>query len=259
MKNFKHIVSWNVNGLRSILEKNFYDFLQNYKPDILCLQETKIYESVCPKIDAFKYVYFNHCEVKKGYSGTAILSQIEPLSIRILDVDKEHPEGRIIIAEFKSFFLINTYVPNSKAELQRLPYRIQVWDKALRSILVKLEKIKHILWCGDLNVAHYPIDLENPDSNHFNPGFTDEERKSFSEHLKAGFIDVFRTLHPNVPKKYSWWSYRMHARERNVGWRIDYFVSSPQLLPHISSCDILSSVMGSDHAPISLFLDSKLF
>ena len=188
MENFKHIVSWNVNGLRSILEKNFYDFLQNYTPDILCLQETKIYESVCPKIDAFKYTYFNHCEIKKGYSGTAIFSQIEPLSIRILDVDKEHPEGRIIIAEFKSFFLINTYVPNSKAELQRLPYRIQVWDKALRSILVKLEKTKPILWCGDLNVAHHPIDLENPDSNHFNPGFTDEERQSFSEHLKAGFI-----------------------------------------------------------------------
>jgi len=259
IEDFKRIVSWNVNGLRSIISKNFHEFLKDYDPDILCLQETKIYDSVCPKIEEFKYTYFNHCTSKKSYSGTAILSNIEPLSIRLLDVDKEHPEGRIIIAEFKSFFLINTYVPNSKGELQRLPYRIQIWDKAIRSILIDLEKTKPILWCGDLNVAHCPIDLEHPESNHFSPGFTDEERRSFSEHLNAGFVDVFRAFHPNIPKQYSWWSYRMKARERNVGWRIDYFVSSPKLMPYIYSCEILSSVMGSDHAPVMLQLNSNHF
>ena len=253
------IVSWNVNGLRSVIDKTFYDFIDKNKPDILCLQETKIYADVCPKIDAFKYTYFNHCEIKKGYSGTAIFSQIEPLSMRTLDVDPEHPEGRIMIAEYKSFYLINTYVPNSKSDLQRLPYRVQIWDKALRALLVKLEQTKPILWCGDLNVAHQPIDLENPETNHFNAGFTDEERQSFTEHLQAGFVDVFRYLHPNLPKQYSWWSYRMRARERNIGWRIDYFVSSPKLLPQIKSCKILSDVMGSDHAPVELLLAKNCF
>lgn len=253
------IVSWNVNGLRSVLSKNFYDFVKTEQPDILCLQETKTYKQVCPKVDSFKYCYFNHCEIKKGYSGTAILSQIEPLSVRTLDIDKEHPEGRIIVAEFKTFYLINTYVPNAKSDLLRLPYRIQVWDKAMRALLIQLEKTKPILWCGDLNVAHKPIDLENPDSNHFNPGFTDEERQSFSEHLQAGFVDVLRHFYPDTPQQYSWWSYRMSARTRNVGWRIDYFISSPKLLPQIHTCCIQTSVMGSDHAPVMVTLDPSCF
>ena len=253
------IISWNVNGLRAILDKNFYDFTQTYRPDILCLQETKIYAEVCPAIVGFKETYFNHCEIKKGYSGTAIFTQISPISIRHLDVDMEHPEGRIMVAEYASFYLINTYVPNSKGDLERLPYRTQIWDKAMRALLLKLEQTKPILWCGDLNVAHQPIDLEHPESNHFSAGFTDEERNSFSEHLQAGFVDVFRYFYPEKPKQYTWWSYRMRAREKNVGWRIDYFVASPKLLPHIASCEILPSVMGSDHAPIALELDKSLF
>ncbi|MGX8717007.1 MAG: exodeoxyribonuclease III [bacterium] len=253
------IISWNVNGLRAILDKNFYAFTETYRPDILCLQETKIYADVCPKIEGFKEAYYNHCEIKKGYSGTAIFSQISPISVRNLDVDAEHPEGRIIIAEYASFYLINTYVPNSKGDLQRLPYRTQVWDEAMRKLLLKLEQTKPILWCGDLNVAHQPIDLEHPDANHFSAGFTDEERHSFSEHLKAGFVDVFRYFYPEKTKQYTWWSYRMRAREKNVGWRIDYFIASPKLLPHIASCEILLSVMGSDHAPIALELDKSLF
>lgn len=253
------IISWNVNGLRAILDKNFYEFTQIHRPDILCLQETKIYADVCPEIKGFKATYFNHCEIKKGYSGTAIFTQIPPISIRHLDVDMEHPEGRIIVAEFASFYLINTYVPNSKGDLQRLPYRTQIWDKAIRTLLLKLEQTKPILWCGDLNVAHQPIDLEHPESNHFSAGFTDEERNSFSEHLKAGFIDVFRYFYPEKSKQYTWWSYRMRAREKNVGWRIDYFIASPKLLPYIASCEILPSVMGSDHAPIALELDKNLF
>lgn len=249
------LITWNVNGLRAILTKNFYDFVKTYQPDVLCLQETKLYDTVCPKIDGFKYTYFNHCEIKRGYSGTAIFSQIEPINVRCMDVDEQSPEGRIIIAEFKAFYLINTYVPNSQSDLRRLSYRVQVWDKAIRTLLLKLEKIKPILWCGDLNVAHCPIDLSNPDANHFNAGFTDEERQSFTEHLDAGFTDVFRIFHPNQLQQYSWWSYRMRARERNIGWRIDYFIASPQLLPHISACNILPQVLGSDHAPVQLLLD----
>lgn len=253
------LVTWNVNGLRAILSKNFYPFIHVYKPDILCLQETKVYSTVCPKIEGFKYVYFNHSEEKKGYSGTAILSQIEPLQVRCMDLDSQHPEGRIIIAEFATFYLINTYVPNAQGDLRRLPYRVQVWDTAMRALLVSLEKNKPILWCGDLNVAHCPIDLANPDANHFSAGFTDEERQSFSAHLATGFTDVFRFFHPQQPEQYSWWSYRTRARERNIGWRIDYFISSPKLLPHITACNILSQVFGSDHAPVQLFLDKACF
>ena len=253
------IISWNVNGLRAILDKNFNAFLAAYQPDVLCLQETKVYAEVCPQMVGFKEFYFNHCETRKGYSGTAILSQISPISVRCLDVDIEHPEGRIIIAEYASFYLINTYVPNAKSDLQRLPYRVQIWDKAIRNLLLKLEKMKPVLWCGDLNVAHQPIDLEHPEANHFSAGFTDEERNSFSEHLKAGFVDVFRHFYPDKAKQYTWWSYRMRAREKNVGWRIDYFVASPKLVPHITSCKILSTVMGSDHAPIALELEKSLF
>lgn len=255
----RKLVSWNVNGIRAILNKNFDTFIQQTQPDILCLQETKAYASVCPEVKQFKYVYFNHCEIKKGYSGTAIFSQIEPLAVRYFDVDSKHPEGRITLAEFPGFYLINTYVPNSQAELQRLSYRVQIWDSAFRKLLQKLENEKPILWCGDLNVAHQPIDLENPDAHHFHAGFTDEERTSFSKHLEAGFIDVFRHLHPHDLHRYSWWSYRAQARERNVGWRLDYFISSPKLLPFIKSCDILSEVLGSDHAPVQLELDACCF
>lgn len=252
------IISWNVNGLRSILNKNFNAFVEHYQPDILCLQETKIYCSVCPEVFGFSYKYFNHCEVKKGYSGTAILTHKEPLSVRFLDVDPKHPEGRIIVAEFESFFLVNTYVPNAQNELKRLPYRINVWDANFRKLLIDLQAKKPILWCGDLNVAHCPIDLENPETHHSHAGFTDQERQSFSQTLACDLVDVFRALHPNMPKQYSWWSYRMRARERNVGWRIDYFVASQILMSRIDSCEILTDVMGSDHAPVQLILNGNL-
>ena len=248
------IITWNINGLRSILRKNFHSFVAEHQPDILCLQETRVDEKSCPVIEGFSHTFFHHCTCKKGYSGTAIFSQISPLQVRYLDVDAEHPEGRIIVAEFPRFFLINTYVPNSQNDLRRLSYRVHIWDTAIRSFLKRLEATKPILWCGDLNVAHQPIDLFDPQHNHENAGFTDEERQSFSEHLKAGFVDVFRHFHPQQPKCYTWWSYRMHARERNIGWRIDYFLSSPPLLPFLSSCKILSQVNGSDHAPVEVIL-----
>lgn len=249
------LITWNVNGLRAILRKNFYDFVKAYRPDVLCLQETRVDAQQCPHLDGFEHQFFNHSESKKGYSGTAILSTIAPINIRCLDADLEHPEGRILVAEFPQFFLVNTYVPNSQNLLQRLSYRVQVWDKALRTLACQLDKQKPVVLCGDFNVAHEPIDLANPNQNHFNAGFTDEERQSFSEHLAAGFVDVFRQQHPNVPKQYTWWSYRMRARERNIGWRIDYFLASQRLLPAITNCTLLTEVMGSDHAPVSLTLD----
>ena len=252
------IITWNVNGLRSILSKNFDAFVEAYQPDILCLQETKVYGDVCPELSGFAHKYFNHCEVKKGYSGTAILTHKEPLQVRLLDVDPKHPEGRIIVAEFETFYLVNTYVPNAQSELQRLPYRIDVWDASFRKLLVDLQAKKPVLWCGDLNVAHCPIDLENPETHHFHAGFTDQERQSFSQTLNCNLVDVFRELHPNVSKQYSWWSYRAKARERNVGWRIDYFVASKSLMPRINSCKILADVMGSDHAPVQLILQGTL-
>ena len=253
------IVTWNVNGLRSILRKNFYAFTAQQKPNILCLQETRVDADTCPKIEGFKYIYFNHSTAKKGYAGTAIFSDIEPLSVRCLDADAEHPEGRILVAEFKKFFLVNTYVPNSQGDLQRLPYRIKVWDATVRSLVKKLQTTKPVLWCGDLNVAHQPIDLSYPDVNHFSAGFTDEERQSFAEHLDAGLVDVFRYFYPQTPNQYTWWSYRMRARERNIGWRIDYFLASKQLLPSIKGCRILSDILGSDHAPVQVEMKADCF
>ena len=253
------IITWNVNGLRSILRKNFYEFTAQYQPSILCLQETRVDTATCPSINGFEYAYFNHSEIKKGYAGTAIFSRIKPLSVRCLDADAEHPEGRILIAEFKKFFLVNTYVPNSQGDLGRLPYRVQVWDKIIRSLLNNLQTTKPILWCGDLNVAHQSIDLSHPDANHFSAGFTDEERRSFAEHLNAGFTDVFRHFYPKTQNRYTWWSYRMRARERNIGWRIDYFLSSKALLSSILSCKILSDTLGSDHAPVEVEVDADCF
>lgn len=252
------IISWNVNGLRSILGKNFNQFVEEHQPDILCLQETKVYGNVCPEISGFTHKYFNHCEVKKGYSGTAILMNKEPIQVRLLDVDPKHPEGRIIVAEFETFYLVNTYVPNAQSELQRLPYRVGIWDANFRKLLVDLQTKKPILWCGDLNVAHCPIDLENPETHHFHAGFTDQERQSFTQTLDCGLVDIFRDLHPDLPKQYSWWSYRARARERNVGWRIDYFVASKSLMPRVDSCEILADVMGSDHAPVQLIMQGML-
>jgi exodeoxyribonuclease-3 len=249
------IVTWNVNGLRSILRKNFYAFAAQQKPNILCLQETRIDAETCPQIEGFKYTYFNHSTAKKGYAGTAIFSDIEPLSVRCLDADAEHPEGRILVAEFKKFFLINTYVPNSQGDLQRLSYRIKVWDATVRSLVKKLQATKPVLWCGDLNVAHQPIDLSYPDANHLSAGFTDEERACFTKVLESGYIDSFRYFYPNQKDIYSWWSYMFKSREKNAGWRIDYFVVSEKLKDRMKDAKIHTDIMGSDHCPVELDIE----
>lgn len=248
------ILTWNVNGLRSALKKNFISFLAKENPDVLCLQETKTYAAVCPDIDHYKVKYFHHSEQKKGYSGTAFFSHWEPKSLQCIDVDAQHPEGRILLSEFSSFYLVNVYVPNAQPELRRLAYRSQVWDVALKNFLTQLKAQKPLIVCGDFNVAHQTIDLARPEANHFSPGFTDEERRGFSAYLEIGLVDVFRHLHPNESGHYTWWSYRARAREKNVGWRIDYFLVSEEILPCVKDCKILNKIEGSDHAPVELVL-----
>ncbi|MDR2396591.1 MAG: exodeoxyribonuclease III [Puniceicoccales bacterium] len=252
------LISWNVNGLRAVLKNNFYPLIASFQPDILCLQETKLHAQVCPRMETFNHTYFHHSEQKKGYSGTAIFSQITPLGVRCIDVDSQHPEGRILSMEFKNFHLLNVYVPNSQDALQRLPYRTKIWDPSFRHFFDNLQKSKPLIICGDFNVAHQAIDLANPEMHHFHAGFTDQERASFDLHLSAGLVDVFRHLHPNLTQQYTWWSYRTRARERNIGWRLDYFLTSQSLLPHVRTCTILKSVLGSDHAPIQLELEDTL-
>ena len=251
------IITWNVNGLRALMKKNFNSFVEAYRPDILCLQETKTYALVCPEIPFYKYTYFNHSEQKKGYSGTATFLQHPVVDVRCIDVDAQHPEGRILLTEFKNCYLINVYVPNSQTELRRLAYRTQIWDSKFRQFLSDLQAKKNVIVCGDFNVAHHPIDLANPDTNHFNAGFTDEERYSFGQHLKTGLVDIFRYLHPDVPGQYTWWSVRTNSRARNIGWRIDYFLISKPLVPYVRQCTILTGVYCSDHAPVLLEIDES--
>jgi len=248
------LISWNVNGVRAVLKKGFMDFLNSEDPDIICLQETKaMREQVDQEFSAYKYQYWHSAE-KKGYSGTAILSKIEPLSFSYgIGIEKHDNEGRVITAEFDKFFLVNIYVPNSKRGLERLDYRHDEWDVDLLNYMKELEKTKPVIFCGDLNVAHKEIDLANPASNRRNAGFTDEEREGFDNIVDAGFIDTFR-LFEEGPGHYTWWSYMGRARERNVGWRIDYFCVSPELKKELSGSYILPEVMGSDHAPIVLEL-----
>lgn len=250
------IISWNVNGLRSILTKNFDQFLIDSNADIVCLQETKVYEAVTPAIPHYKNTYFNHSELKKGYSGTGTFCNEAPMSVRLIDLDAKHPEGRILLSDHTGFVLVNVYVPNAKADLSRLAYRSKIWDTAFSDFLKDVKKDKPVIVCGDLNVAHQPIDLANPEANHYSPGFTDEERAGFDRYLDIGLVDVFRKFHDNEPNHYSWWSYRSGARARNIGWRIDYFLASEELLPKISSCRILKDVGGSDHAPLELIMDA---
>lgn len=246
------LVSWNVNGLRAVLGKGFLDYVQEEAPDILCLQETKLQpEQAVFDLDGY-HRYFNSAD-KKGYSGTAILTREEPLSVTFDFGDDIHRhEGRIITAEYPEFYLVCCYTPNSQDALKRLDYRMQ-WEDDLRGYLVELDKIKPVIYCGDLNVAHEEIDLKNPKTNHFNPGFSDEERGKMTQLLSCGFADSFRSLHPDEVC-YSWWSYRMKARERNTGWRIDYFIVSQRLLERVKSAEIRTEVMGSDHCPVVLTL-----
>lgn len=251
------LICWNVNGIRAVLRKGAFQAVLDLDPDILCLQETKACIDTIPELELtqFPYRYFHHAD-KKGYSGTAILSKIEPISVKMeFPGDELHPqEGRVMTAEFEKFILVNVYVPNSQGGLARLPYRDKHWDPEFRTYLSKLTKKEHVIVCGDLNVAHTEIDLSHPKTNRGSAGFTDQERANFTKLLEAGFIDTFRYFHPDEPNQYSWWSYRTNARERNVGWRIDYFLASEALKDKLKSAKIYTEITGSDHAPVGLEL-----
>ena len=251
------LISWNVNGLRAVINKGFKNFYNDIKADIMCLQETKMQQDqISMDInDIFKdrYVYWNSAE-KKGYSGTVVISKIKPINVTYgLGKEEHDKEGRIITLEFEKFYLVNCYTPNSKRELERLDYRM-IWEDEVRSYLKELDKMKPVVYCGDLNVAHNEIDLKNPSSNHHNAGFTDEERSKMTALLNEGFIDTFRYKYPEKTGAYSWWSYMFHARENNAGWRIDYFIVSDSIKDKIEDAKILSEVMGSDHCPVELDL-----
>ena len=246
------LISWNVNGIRAVIKKGFYDFVATYNPDILCIQETKAHpEQVDLILSDYPYQYWNSAE-KKGYSGTAIFSKVEPLSIHYdMGIKKHDLEGRVITAEFKDYFLVTVYTPNSKRELLRLDYRQKEWDVDFLKHLKELEKKKPVVFCGDLNVAHKEIDLKNPKTNRRNAGFTDEERMGFDNYVNAGFIDTFREFEKGEGH-YTWWSYMFQARVRDIGWRIDYFCISKALRAILKNAYILKDVLGSDHAPIAL-------
>lgn len=250
----KKMISWNVNGLRAILGKNFIEDFQKLDADVFCLQETKLQEGQHDLELPGYHQYWNYA-AKKGYSGTALFTKEEPLSVSYgIGIEEHDQEGRVITAEFPDYYLITVYVPNSQGELKRLPYRME-WEDAWLNYIKTLDAKKPVVYCGDLNVAHEEIDLKNPATNHKNAGFTDEERAKFSRVLANGFTDSFRSLHPDAVDEYSWWSYRMKARDRNVGWRIDYFVVSDKIKDHIKDASIHQEIFGSDHCPIELLLD----
>jgi len=247
------LISWNVNGLRAVMKKNFLEFLADEKPDILCLQETKCTPDDVEQLWPAHYTTYWNCAEKKGYSGTAIFTKTRPLKVtNHLGIAEHDREGRVITAEYDDFHLVNVYTPNSKRELERLPYR-QQWDVAFLKHLKKLEKTKPVIFCGDLNVAHTEIDLANPKANVRNHGFTIEERNGFTAFLSAGFVDSFREFEKGGGH-YSWWSPMSGARSRNVGWRIDYFLLSAALRPRLKKARILPHVLGSDHCPVVIEL-----
>jgi len=247
------LISWNVNGLRACLNKGFLDFFREIDADIFCVQETRLQEGQLElELPGYEQ-YWNHAE-KKGYSGTAVFTKHKPLEVRRgLGVEEHDREGRVLTVEFDQFFLTNVYTPNSQRGLTRLDYRM-VWDDAFRSFVRELNQEKPVIICGDLNVAHQEIDLKNPDSNRKNAGFTDEERAKFSELLEAGFIDTFRYFYPDRRDAYTWWAYFAKARERNIGWRIDYFLVSADFKEHLVDAAIHDQVLGSDHCPVELRL-----
>ena len=250
------LISWNVNGLRAVTTKGFYDFFKDIDADVFSIQETKIQtEQIDDKMrELGEYQYWNSAE-KKGYSGTAVFTKNKPLNISYgLGIEEHDKEGRVITCEYDKFFLVNCYTPNSKRELERLDYRM-IWEDEIRKYLKKLDQVKPIIYCGDLNVAHKEIDLKNPASNHHNAGFTDEERNKMSELLSSGFVDTFRYKYPEKRDEYSWWSYMFHAREKNAGWRIDYFIVSDRIKDKIIDSKIHQNVFGSDHCPIELDIE----
>ena len=248
------LVSWNVNGIRAVLTKGFEDFFKNVNADIFCIQETKCQEGQV-ELEFEGYQSFWNSAEKKGYSGTAIFTKIKPLSVKFgIGIEEHDKEGRVITLEFKDFYMVNIYTPNSKRELERLDYR-QIWEDEIRKYLLNLNKTKPVIMCGDLNVAHKEIDLKNPKTNTHNAGFTIEERNKMTELLDAGFIDTFRYLYPDKTDCYTWWSYMRKAREKNVGWRIDYFIVSDSIKNKIKEANIYQEIMGSDHCPIGLEID----
>lgn len=244
-------ISWNVNGLRACVGKGFKDFFDSIDADIFCLQETKLQEGQIDFAPEGYHSYWNYAE-KKGYSGTAIFTKQEPLSVTYgMGIEEHDKEGRLITLEFENFYFITVYVPNSKRELLRLDYRM-VWEDDFRAYVLELDKKKPVIFCGDLNVAHKEIDLKNPKTNHHNAGFTNEEREKMTLMLDAGFTDTFRHFYPDQEGIYSWWSYMFQARAKNAGWRIDYFISSSRIDDKLVDAKIHTDVLGSDHCPVEL-------
>ena len=247
-------VSWNVNGLRAVVGKNFKETFAKLDADFVCLQETKMQEGQLDLSFPGYQSYWNYAE-KKGYSGTAVFTRKTPVAVTYgMGIEEHDHEGRVITLEMEDHYLVCVYTPNSQDGLRRLSYRME-WEDAFRDYLLSLDKKKPVVVCGDMNVAHKEIDLKNPKTNHMNAGFTDEEREKMTTLLGSGFIDTFRHFYPDVVNRYSWWSYRFHAREKNVGWRIDYFLVSSRLASRLKSAEIHDDIMGSDHCPVSLELD----
>lgn len=248
------MISWNVNGLRSCMGKGFMDFFDSVDADIFCLQEIKLSEGQIEWNKENYYSYWNYAE-KKGYSGTAVFSKEKPLSVKYgIGIDEHDHEGRVITLEFDNFYMVTVYTPNSQRELTRLEYRMK-WEDDFRNFLNDLRKTKPVVVTGDMNVAHKEIDLKNPKTNRKNAGFTDEERQKMTELLDSGFIDTFRYFYPDAEQRYSWWSYMFKSREKNAGWRIDYFLASKELEDRLISAEIHDKVLGSDHCPIELVID----
>lgn len=246
-------ISWNVNGIRACVTKGFLDYFKEVDADIFCLQETKLQEGQIDLDLEGYYDYWNYAQ-KKGYSGTAIFTKKKPISVSYgIDIEEHDNEGRVITLEFEDFYFITVYTPNSQSELKRLDYRMK-WEDDFREYLKKLDNIKPVIVCGDLNVAHKEIDLKNPKTNRKNAGFTDEEREKLTILLNNGFIDTYRYFNPNKEGIYSWWSYRFNARKNNSGWRIDYFLASEKLKDRLVSADIHTEILGSDHCPVELVL-----
>lgn len=248
------LISWNVNGIRAAMGKGFCESMLELDADVICIQETKMQEGQADvPLDGY-YQYWNSAE-KKGYSGTAVFTRKEPVSVtKGMGINEHDNEGRVLTCEFDDFYLVNVYTPNSQNELKRLDYRM-TWDDAFRNYLKKLEETKPVITCGDFNVAHKEIDLKNPKTNRRNAGFTDEEREKMTVLQDAGFIDTFRYFYPDLEQVYSWWSYRFNSRKNNAGWRIDYFLTSRSLEGRLKDAEILTDIMGSDHCPVTLIIE----
>jgi exodeoxyribonuclease-3 len=248
------LISWNVNGLRAVMNKGFKEFFESIDADAICLQETKLQEGQIEFAPEGYYTYWNSA-VKKGYSGTVIFTKAKPINVTYgIGIEEHDQEGRVITAEYEEFYLVDCYTPNSQRELTRLDYRMK-WEDDFRKYLEELNQKKPVILCGDLNVAHNEIDLKNPKTNRHNAGFTYEERNKMTELLGAGFTDSFRYLYPDKTDIYSWWSYMFHAREKNAGWRIDYFIVSDSIKDKIKDSKILTEIMGSDHCPVELDIE----